>query len=187
MNAHPPPEGWKHLSERARWELAHPDQSSPLLATSNLVLQLRLWSYPRRGAQVSWGLFLPLWRDAEARVRESRWDEPSDRRRLSSRLETLRLRHHYAPSLRLRDAIVDTVLLEPFMVQAPDVLSPWASPEAADAVSGRESFGIEGFRSLTHAYLEWRREDEDAPEGPVAWVVRLRELLRSSLDERKTA
>jgi len=60
MNAHPPPEGWKHLSERARWELAHPDQSSPLLATSNLVLQLRLWSYPRRGAQVSWGLSCPF-------------------------------------------------------------------------------------------------------------------------------
>lgn len=187
MNMRPDPEGWQRLSELAHWELEHPDQSAPLLGTSNLALQVRLWSYPRWGPRISWGLFLPLWRDSQALVRESRWDEPADRRRLDSSVEKLRLRHRERPTLRIRDASVDADSLELLLLQATDVLSVWASPEPRAFSFESGSFGIEGFRSLTHARMEWTEADEDAPEGGVAWAMRLRELLRSSLRERETA
>lgn len=179
------PESWTRLSDRARWGLEHPDQSSPPRIPPDLTLRFRLWSYPSRGPHLSWGLFLPLWNDGQALVRESRWNAPSDRRRLSSRLATLKRRHLESPDLRLRDAVVDPDRLAPFLLQAPEILSTWA-PAAPEDVAPADC-GLEGYRSLTHVRLEWAHADEERAAGVVAWAVRLKRLLRSSLSERETA
>lgn len=186
MDTHPDPEGWERLSELAHWGLEHPDQSSPPRDPPDLALQMRLWSYPRWGPHVSWGLFLPLWHEGEALVRESRWNAPSDRRRLSSSLASLKMRHRETPTLRSRDAVVDTGRLAPFLLEAPEALSDWASRGPRDAGSEKATSGLEGFRSLTHARVEWTEGEEAAAEGIVAWALRLRELLRASLRDRET-
>lgn len=180
MDAIRDPDAWSRLEGRALWGLEHPDQSSPL----DLVLQIRLWSYPRWGPHLSWGLFLPVWAAGRALVRESRWNAPADRQRMSSALLGLKRRSHEDPSLRVRDAFIDAGKLEPFLLRAPEALSLGSERPAVPAAE-HGSCGVEGFRSLTHARFEWSDGDEeDGPEA-VAWAVGLRRLLRESLKERE--
>lgn len=178
-------EAWTRLSDRALWWLRHPDQASPLEGPQNLELQLRLWCYPPWGSHLSWGLFLPTRKEGRSLVRESRWNATADLRRLSSAVTSLKRGHCEDPSLRLREAWVDTERLKPLLVQAPDVLLTWA-PRRAPA-SGSSVYGLEGFRSLAHARFEWGKADEEGGSELVSWAVRLRSLLRTSLRERERA
>jgi hypothetical protein len=176
---------WARLAGRAVWQLEHPDQLSPREALSGLVLQLRLWSYRRRGAQLSWSLFLPNRKDGSPLVRELRWNALADQRRMGSALRNLKRRPAELPTVRLRDALVEEAALEPFLVEAPRILAERMPATGVESDVDRDVSGVEGYRSLTHVRFEW---EGDGPEagGIVAWVGRLRRLLEEALQDRET-
>lgn len=104
---------------------------------------------------------------------------------MSSAVTALKRGRSEDPSLRLREAWVDTEPLEPLLVQAPDVLQTRAPRQ--DLASDSCIYGLEGFRSLAHARIEWSRADEEGGSDLVGWAVRLRSLLRTSLSDRENA
>lgn len=161
------------------WSLEHPEQAPPLEALKGLSLHLRLWRYPREGAHVALGLFVPSRGTARALVRELR----CGRRSRSPALAALKRRPPKAALPRVRDAVVDTEELASFLAEAPTILAAFTDrPEPGD-VEG-DLRGIEGYRALTHARFEWNA----ASMHPVAsWTDSLWRLLEAALRDRETA
>jgi hypothetical protein len=178
-------EPWNRLEGRAIWLLEHADQSPLRESSPGMALQLRLWRYPRSGPYVSWSVLLSV-RDFRTRpgiVREVVWDRLRDWKVRRSPLEALKRRHVEEPTIRSRDAVVSWHALAPFIDHAAVLRA--AGPAAEPGSPGKDSAGLEGYRSLAHVRFEWTGKGPRRVRETVAWISRLRALLVRALRERE--
>lgn len=179
-------EGWLRLEARAHWLLEHPDQIPPLDLLEGRSLRFRLWQYRPFGPRRSWGLFVPMAEGDRALAREVTWDEAVDRRHMSSRLRALKRRPAEEPTVHVRNAVVDRARLEPLLLDAHRLL-PVGAIAPDEAAPGGDEFGIEGYREMAYVRLAWQGRLPAEHRDAVAWAVRLRTFLESSLLDRETA
>jgi len=178
------PMEWKSLEEQALWLLGHADQAPPREGLQGMLQQLRIWEYLRSGVYTSWSVILSAreYKGKRAVVREVGWDRPTDWKNRTRAESPLKRRRDVEPSIRIRDADLDWVALDPFLEFIGGLQFEPPGPTSLLPTED-DVFGLEGFRSYAHIRMEWMGRPKS--RATIGWYKKFRKLLAGTIKDRE--